>query len=96
MAYMLIGWDKRETWERIHHRFERMVARGVKPYPMVFDCRDTDPERYHDLKRFQRWAVTGLYRVIPFADYDAGRKSRNKPLIATDVFAPALTPQADG
>lgn len=22
MAYMLIGFDKRETWERIHHRFE--------------------------------------------------------------------------
>jgi hypothetical protein len=23
MAYMLVGFDKNETWQRIHHRFER-------------------------------------------------------------------------
>lgn len=68
MAYMLIGFDKRETWDRIHHRFNRMTARGIQPFPMVFDS-----ER-KDLKRFQRWAVTGLYRAVPFAEYDANRR----------------------
>jgi hypothetical protein len=76
MAYMLTGFDKNETWERIHHRFNRMTERGIKPYPMVVDCRATDPERYRRLKQFQRWAVTGLYRAIPFSDYDASAKSR--------------------
>lgn len=69
MVFMLIGFDKRETWERIFHRFNRMVARGIRPYPMVFD------QSRLDLKRFQRWVVTGLYRAIPFSEYDAGRKA---------------------
>ena len=69
MAYMLIGFDPSETWERIHHRFGAMVARGIRPYPMVFDT------ARRDLKRFQRWVVTGLYRAVPFEEYDAGRKA---------------------
>jgi hypothetical protein len=64
MAFMLIGFDKKETWERIHHRFDRMVKRGVKPYPMPFD------QSNRDHKRFQRWAVTGLYRSGPFDSYN--------------------------
>lgn len=69
MAYMLVGFDQTETWERIFHRFDRMRERGIQPYPMVFD------NARKDLKRFQRWAVTGLYRSVPnFADYDAGMK----------------------
>jgi hypothetical protein len=72
-AYMLVGFDPTETWERIWHRFGRMVALGIEPYPMVYDCRATDPARYHALKRFQRWTLTGLYRAVPFAEYDAGR-----------------------
>ena len=71
MTYMLVGFDKRETWERIFHRFDRMVARGIRPYPMVFD------NSRRDLKRFQRWVVTGLYRAVPFSDYDAGAKSHS-------------------
>lgn len=82
MAYMLIGFDKKETWERIHHRFNAMVSRGVRPYPMVFD-----PAR-RDLKRFQRWAVTGLYRAVPFAEYDAGKK-RESGQWPGDLFASA-------
>jgi hypothetical protein len=69
LAMMLIGFDKRETWDRIFHRFNRMVARGIRPYPMVFD------HTRRDLKRFQRWVVTGLYRAVPFEDYDAGKKA---------------------
>lgn len=69
MAYMLIGFDKRETWERIFDRFNKMVARGIRPYPMVFD------HTRRDLKRFQRWAVTGLYRAVKFEDYDTSIKT---------------------
>lgn len=70
MVYMLVGYDPLETWERIWHRFNRMVERGVEPYPMVYD-KATKPE----LRRFQRWVVTGLYRAIPFADYDVNAKA---------------------
>ena len=63
MAYMLVGYDPAETFEAVFHRFERMVARGIMPFPMVFD-----PAR-RDLKKFQRWAVTGLYRAVSFDAY---------------------------
>lgn len=39
-VYMLIGWDKRETWERLFYRFNRMRERGVRPYPMVYAPRN--------------------------------------------------------
>lgn len=78
-AYMLVGFDKNETWDRIHHRFNRMAERDIEPFPMVFDCRATDPNRYRSLKQFQRWAVTGLYRAVPFSDYDSNRKSGRGP-----------------
>jgi hypothetical protein len=65
MAYMLIGYDKAETWERIWHRFNRMVERGIKPYPMVYD------RRRKDLCRFQRWVNMGLYRIVPWDEYTA-------------------------
>lgn len=81
MAYMLIGFDKRETWDRIHHRFQRMVARGILPYPMVFD------HTRLDLKRFQRWVVTGLYRAVPFDKYDASIKKRDaEPELTMGLF----------
>ncbi len=63
MAYMLVGYDPKETWERIFARFDKMVARDIMPYPMVFDA------KRRDLKAFQRWVVTGLYRYVPWADY---------------------------
>lgn len=63
MAYMLIGFDKSETWERIWHRFNRMVERGIKPYPMVYD------RARKDLCAFQRWAVLGMYRFVPWEEY---------------------------
>lgn len=69
MAYMLIGCDPSETWDRIWHRFNRMVERGVSPYPMVFD------KTKKDLVAFQRWVVTGLYRVVPWNEYERSTKS---------------------
>lgn len=72
MAYMLIGYDPAETWERIWHRFNRMVERGIEPYPMVFD------RSRKDLRAFQRWVITGLYRAVPFEDYNASIKRPRK------------------
>lgn len=69
MAYMLIGFDPLETWPRIWHRFNRMVERGIKPYPMVYN------RRRADLLCFQRWVVTGLYRIVPWGDYERSTKS---------------------
>lgn len=81
MTFMLIGFDKKETWERIHHRFRRMVDRGIRPYPMVFD------QKRRDLKAFQRWVVTGLYRAVPWEQYDVSAK-RARPDMAgqTELF----------
>jgi hypothetical protein len=70
-AYMLIGFDKNETWDRILRRFDRMVERGIRPYPMPFD------QSRRDLKAFQRWVVTGLYRAVRWEDYDVNAKRKN-------------------
>jgi hypothetical protein len=69
MAYMLIGYDKAETWERIWHRFNRIVERGIEPYPMVYD------RSRADLLCFQRWVITGLYRIVPWNEYERSTKS---------------------
>jgi hypothetical protein len=63
MAYMLIGFDRTEDWPRIWHRFLAMVDRGIEPYPMVYD------RSRADLLCFQRWALTGLYRAVPWDEY---------------------------
>jgi hypothetical protein len=77
MVYMLIGYDKRETWERIFHRFNRMVVRGIRPYPMVFGDRDRMlPTGGYNarigrktLADFQRWAIRRAYEFVPFEGY---------------------------
>lgn len=69
MTYMLIGFAPGETFERIKYRFDRMVERGISPYPMVYD------RSRKDLCAFQRWVITGLYRAVPWDDYRDGRKT---------------------
>ncbi len=91
MTYMLVGFDRSETWERIFYRFERMVQRDILPYPMVYDNRGHDGNDipYEELKRFQRWAVTGLYRAVKFEDYAGGYRPRghDQPFL----IEPAMT-----
>lgn len=70
MAFMLIGFDPAETMERIRYRFDRMVSRGILPYPMVYD------RSRADLKAFARWAITGMYNFIPFEEYDTRVRNR--------------------
>lgn len=72
-AYMLIGFDKHETWDRIWYRFNRMVERDIEPYAMVFHRPGESPRA--DLKCFQRWTNRGLYRIVPWADYRRQTKS---------------------
>jgi len=65
MAYMLIGYDKRETWERIWYRFNKMVDYGVLPYPMVYD----PLQKKSKLKQFQRYVVRQYYRHKTWEEY---------------------------
>lgn len=82
-TYMLVGYDPRETWERIFYRFNRMVERGIRPFPMVFGGNDRRPRPadYHKLKRFQRWVNIGAYKVSSFEEYSTRRnRDRSAPL----------------
>jgi hypothetical protein len=69
MAYMLCGYDKAETWDRIWRRFHKMTEREIAPYPMVFD------KARKDLVAFQRWVITGLYRIVPWNEYERETRS---------------------
>jgi hypothetical protein len=74
LAYMLVGYDRRETWERVLYRFHRMADMGIRPFPMVYgDRRRELPGDLsgRTLAQFQRWAVRRYYAVVPFAEYDA-------------------------
>ncbi len=66
MAFMLIGYAPNETLEQIMHRHERMVARGILPYPMVYD------NKRKDLKAYQRWVIRRFYEFIPFEEFKQG------------------------
>ena len=82
MAYMLVGYDKRETWDRVLYRFDRMVERGIRPYPMIYGSRErslpvgeTRRRLFHrTLGEFQRWAIRKAYTFIAFEDYDVNAK----------------------
>lgn len=73
-AYMLCGFDPAETWDRLMYRFRAMVARGIRPYPMVFggDDKTPRPRTYQRLKRFQRWVLQRHYMHKPFEEWEAG------------------------
>lgn len=80
MAYMLIGFDITETWERIWYRFKKMVDRGIEPYPMVYD------RSRKDLLCFQRWVITGLYRIVPWPQYERETKTDKSVIAWTAVY----------
>ncbi len=82
LVYMLIGYDKRETWERVLYRFEKMTARGIRPYPMIYGNRErtlplggcNSRIGHRTLAEFQRWAIRKAYNFIPFEHYDVNAK----------------------
>jgi hypothetical protein len=71
MVYMLVGYDKEETLERIMYRFKRMTEIGIRPYPMVYN--NQNPQ----LKRFQRWVIRKYYQFVPFEEYDVNAKGHS-------------------
>jgi len=84
LVYMLVGYDRRETWERVLYRFNKMVAREIRPYPMVFGNRHRRLPlggcnlriEHRTLSEFQRWAIRKAYTFIPFEHYDVNAKGR--------------------
>jgi len=80
-VYMLVGYDPKETWDRIMHRYGRMMERGVRPYPMVFggDRKLSDPGNWARLKRFQAWVITGAHKACAFEDFNASHKPTPAP-----------------
>jgi hypothetical protein len=75
MVYMLVGYDPRETWDRIWHRYTRMMERRVRPYPMVHDrFRHEKPELWRKLKMFQGWIIRGTHKTCSFEDFNASHK----------------------
>jgi hypothetical protein len=77
IVYMLCGWDKNETWERIELRHSKMTALGLMPFPMVFEQTPRATLNgldWLELKHFQRWAIRYAKFSIPWADYRAGAR----------------------
>lgn len=70
MAYMLIGYDPLETWDRLWYRFKRMIDLGIDPYPMVYN------EKRADLKCFQRWVNRRIYKTTPWDEYVRETKTK--------------------
>jgi hypothetical protein len=98
MVYMLVGYDRKETWQRVMHRFQKMVARGIRPYPMVYGQKNrglplggcNQRIGHRTLSEFQRWAIRKAYTFIPFEYYDVNAKGRADKR-QTDLFAEAPT-----
>ena len=84
MVYMLVGYDRRETWERVLYRFDRMVERRIRPFPMVFGDRKrglplggaSSKLEPRSLGDFQRWAIRRLNSVVPFEAYNASTRTQ--------------------
>lgn len=72
MVYMLVGYRKDETMGEVLYRFNKMVARGIKPYPMVYDNENKQ------LKAFQRYVIRRYYQFVSWDDYVAGGYSRGQ------------------
>lgn len=77
-AYMLIGYDPKETWERIMYRYDRMNDAGIRVYPMVFggDDRRPRPAEWARLKQFQAWVITGARATSSFEDFNPSHKPK--------------------
>ena len=87
LVYMLVGYDKKETWERLFYRFNKMVEREIRPYPMIYGDRDRRIPlggcnmriEQRTLSEFQRWAIRKAYNFIPFEFYDVNARGHMVP-----------------
>jgi glycosyltransferase involved in cell wall biosynthesis len=84
LVYMLVGYDKRETWERVLYRFNRMVEREIRPFPMIYGDRFRSLPlggyngriAHKPLWEFQKWAVRRYYELMPFEQFDNNARAR--------------------
>ena len=87
MAYMLTGFSRGETLEQIQYRHGRMVALGIKPYPMVHPrFRDENPDHYRMLRRFQSWAVSPAQKACRFEDFRTDHRAPETSAVIADLF----------
>lgn len=85
MAYMLIGYDPQETWERLFYRLNKMAALNIRPYPMIYGDKHrrlplgghNKPIEKRTLAEFQRWVIRKAYTFTPFEDYDVNARGHN-------------------
>jgi hypothetical protein len=92
IVYMLVGYDKRETWERLFYRFNRMVDLGMFVYPMPYgDKNRTLPLggyngriEHKRLADFQRWVIKKYYQFIPFEQYDVNPRRAVKEQLSLE------------
>ena len=70
-VYMLIGYDRRETWERLMYRLYKMNDLDLRPYPMIYNNQrhrrlPLGNLNQHIEKRtlgdFQTWVIHRCYR----------------------------------
>lgn len=86
MAYMLIGYDPKETWERVFYRFNKMVELGIRPFPMIFDPLNSRRKlplgginmsiEKRTLNEFARYVIRKSYTFKSFEEYDVNAKGR--------------------
>ena len=81
MAYMLIGYSPTETLKDVFYRFEKMVERGVLPFPMVYD------RTRKDLTDFQRYVVRGIYRYVDYEHYSSSIRRKQSNTAQPDFFS---------
>lgn len=88
LVYMLIGYDKRETWERLFYRLFKMVERELRPYPMIYGDRlrrlplggINKAIESKTLGDFQSWVMRRAYYHFPFEEFRHNPLSNNPPL----------------
>ncbi len=90
MAYMLTGFDKSETFERIERRFWTMAtAASVRTRWCSSTRRPGEPRNglsARDLKRFQRWVILQRYHACAFQDFDESVRDRRAKPSGPDLF----------
>lgn len=86
-VYMLVGYDPGETWATVMHRFNRMAARRIQPFPMIYGDRTrriplgghNRAVGHHRLMDFYRWVCGTAYRRgVEFENYDPSMKAPPK------------------
>lgn len=91
-VYVMIG---HEPFAQCMERIKRVIALGGEPYVqpvMKLNALTREPWVRHDwtahkLKQVQRWVNRWLWKSVPFEEYDASVKTRDRAPEGADLFA---------